>query len=142
MERCLNASNTLSIVTFRRLQEDFLASKPEVRERKIANIQRIIELRWVRAGRMSGQVLGYNDQVDCDDDFLEWMPDELEEADEHFARMKEHTIEADREFRRPTSPLPLRESSPTPTTPSPPVAPSPASSLLSEIPETQFPADK
>jgi hypothetical protein len=133
-------------VTFRRLQEDFLASKPDVCERKVEIVQRIIETRCVRAGRTSGQVLGYNDQADCDDDFLEWMPDELEEVDEDFARMKERTIEADREFRRPTSPLPLRQRSPSPNpTPTPtPTTPtlSPTASVLSEVPETQFHTDK
>lgn len=139
-----DAPNTLSVVTFRRLQEDFLASKPDVRERKVEMIQRIIESRWIRAGKESGQVLGYNDQEECDNDFLDWVPAELDEVDEQFARMKERTIEADREYRRPSSPLPLRESTPSPA-PVPPtssVPVSPSSSLPSEIPETQFPTDR
>ena len=87
----------------------------------------MIGVRLDQSGKTTGQVQGYNDQKDFDEEFLNWTPAALLDEREEFRRLNAENIEAEGELRHSRSEAPHQASdidevaqTSRPTTPAPP----------------------
>jgi len=73
---------------FRRLDADFRSSSPEVQAKKIDNIRSMIRRRIHSTGTDPVMAQPHNDQGSFDEDFLDYVPEELiEQPDNSFNRL-------------------------------------------------------
>ena len=124
-----------SKVGFRRLQDDFLSSDGRVQKKKFHDIQRLICVRWEQAGNSLGQTEGYKDQQGCDEEFLDWVPEELVDERDEFRGLTAENRQLEEEVRR-------METRPAPTTPTTMSAPAPAPTPTPALAPTSRPAPR
>jgi len=80
-----HAVNNACTDIFRRLDADFCSSSPDVQAKKIDNIRRMIRRRIYSTGTDPAMAQPPNDQGSFDEDFLDYVPEELiEQPDNSF----------------------------------------------------------
>ena len=72
-----HAVNNACTDVFRRLDADFRSSSPEVQAKKIDNIRSMIRRRIHSTGTDPAMAQPHNDQGSFDEDFLDYVPEEL-----------------------------------------------------------------
>lgn len=83
-----HAVNNACTDVFRRLDADFRSSSPEVQAKKIDNIRSMIRRRIHSTGTDPAMAQPHNDQGSFDEDFLDYVPEELiEQPDNSFNRL-------------------------------------------------------
>jgi hypothetical protein len=83
-----HAVNNACTDVFRRLDGDFRSSSPEVQAKKIDNIRSMIRRRIHSTGTDPAMAQPHNDQGSFDEDFLDYVPEELiEQPDNSFNRL-------------------------------------------------------
>ena len=83
-----HAVNNVCTDVFRRLDADFRSSSPEVQAKKIDNIRSMIRRRIHSTGTDPAMAQPHNDQGSFDEDFLDYVPEELiEQPDNSFNRL-------------------------------------------------------
>lgn len=83
-----HAVNNACADVFRRLDADFRSSSPEVQAKKIDNIRSMIRRRIHSTGTDPAMAQPHNDQGSFDEDFLDYVPEELiEQPDDSFNRL-------------------------------------------------------
>jgi hypothetical protein len=83
-----HAVNNAYTDVFRRLDTDFRSSSPEVQAKKIDNIRSMIRRRIHSTGTDPAMAQPHNDQGSFDEDFLDYVPEELiEQPDNSFNRL-------------------------------------------------------
>ena len=83
-----HAVNNACTDVFRRLDADFRSSSPEVKAKKIDNIRSMIRRRIHSTGTDPAMAQPHNDQGSFDEDFLDYVPEELiEQPDNSFNRL-------------------------------------------------------
>jgi hypothetical protein len=83
-----HAVNNACTDVFRRLDADFRSSSPEVQAKKIDNIRSMICRRIHSTGTDPAMAQPHNDQGSFDEDFLDYVPEELiEQPDNSFNRL-------------------------------------------------------
>jgi Domain of unknown function (DUF6532) len=83
-----HAVNNVCTDVFRRLDADFCSSSPEVQAKKIDNIRSMIRRRIHSTGTDPAMAQPHNDQGSFDEDFLDYVPEELiEQPDNSFNRL-------------------------------------------------------
>ena len=83
-----HAVNNVCTDVFRRLDADFRSSSPEVQAKKIDNIRSMIRRRIHSTGTDPAMAQPHNDQGSFDEDFLDYVPEELiEQPNNSFNRL-------------------------------------------------------